>query len=130
MTSQGISPVNSKVRGITERLRPTTLKELRLFLGAVNQFNRFILDLASMCFPFRSISKRDAEWNWTDEHDKAFKRVNQDQKKVADLTHVKRNKPMRIICDASKQDLGAVLQQCEENLWKSVAYASRFLSEF
>ena len=90
MTSQGISPVNSKVQGITEKLRPTKLKEVRSFLGAVNQFNKFIPDLASMCFPFRSILRRDAVWNWTDEHKKAFKKTNQEVRKVAELTHFKR----------------------------------------
>ena len=129
MTSQGISPVNSKVQGITEKLQSTNLKELRSFLGAVNQFNKFIPDLASMCFPFRSILKKDAVWNGTEDHGKGFKRVNQEVRKVAELTHFKRNKQLRIICDASKQGLDAVLQQCEENRWKPIAYASRFLSE-
>ena len=50
-------------------------------------------------------------------------------RKVAELPHFKRNKPLRIICDARKQVLGAVLQQCEENRWEPIAYASRFLSE-
>ena len=129
MTSQGISPVNSKVQGITEKLRPTNLKVLRSFLGAVNQFSNFIPHLASMCFQFRSILKQDAVWNWTDEHERAFKRVNQEVRKVTELTHFKRNKPLRIICDANKHGLDAVLQQCEENRWKPIAYASRFLSE-
>ena len=60
LTNHGISSVNSKVQGIAEKLRPTNLKELRSFLGAVNQFNKFILDLATICFPFRSILKKDA----------------------------------------------------------------------
>ena len=42
LTRTGISPVNAKSQGITERLRPTNLKQLRSFLGAVNQFNKFI----------------------------------------------------------------------------------------
>ena len=45
----------------------------------------------------------------------AFIRVNKEVKKAAELTHYKRNKLLRIICDASKQGLGAILQQCEEN---------------
>ena len=126
MTSQGISPINSKVQGITEKLRPTSLKEIRLFLGAVNQFNKLIPDLASTCFPFRSMLKKDAVWNWTDEHGRAFIKVNQEVRKVAELTRFKRNKPLRIICDASKQSTGALLQQCEENCWKPIMYASRF----
>ena len=58
LTNSGISPFNSNVQGITEKLRPTNLKELRSFLRAVNQFNKFIPDLASTCFPFRSILKK------------------------------------------------------------------------
>ena len=61
LTRTGISPVNAKSQGISERLRPTNLKQLRSFLGAVNQFNNFIPNLAAISFPFRSISKRDAE---------------------------------------------------------------------
>ena len=129
LTSQGFSPINSKVQGITVKLRPTCLKELKSSLGAVNQFNNFSPDLASICFPFRTIFKKDAPWTWTKDHEKAFIRVNQEVKKVTELTHFKRNKPLRIICDASKQGLGAVLQQCEENKWKPISCASRFLSE-
>ena len=98
-------------------------------MGAVNQFNKFIPDLASTCFPFRSILKKDAVWNWTPEHEKAFMKVHSEVKRVVELTHFKKNKPLRIICDASKQGVGAVLQQCEENQWKPISYASRFLTE-
>ena len=129
MTKDGISPVNTKVQAITEKLRPENLKELRSFLGAINQFNKFIPDLASICFPFRSILKKDATWKWTPEHETAFIRVNNEVKKAAELTHFKRNKPLRITCDASKQGLGAVLQQYEENEWKPISYASRFSTE-
>ena len=54
MTSQGISPVNSKVQGITEKLRLTNLKELRSFLVATNQFNKFIPDMRQSVFVFHS----------------------------------------------------------------------------
>ena len=114
MTNSGISPINSKVQGITEKLRPTNLKELRSFLGAVNQFNRFVPDLATICFPFRSILKKEANCEWNEEHEKAFRRVNKEVRQVAEITHFKRNKELRIICDASKQGLGAVLQQNEK----------------
>ena len=129
MISSGILPINSKVQGKTEKLRPTKLKELRSFLGAVLQFSKFVPDLASICFPFRSILKKDAVWNWLPEHEEAFIKVNAEVKRVAELTHFKRNKQLRIFCDASKNGLGAVFQQCEENQWKPISYASRFLTE-
>ena len=129
MANERISPVNTKVQRITEKLRPGNLKKTKIFLGAVSQFNDFFPALASICFPFRSILKKDATWNWTHEHKNAFIIVNKEVKKVAELTHLKRNKRQRIICDASKQGLRAVLQQCEVNEWKPNSYASRFCTE-
>ena len=92
-TEYAISPVNTKVQGITEKLRPTNFKELRSFLGAVNQFNNFIPNLAVICSPFRSILKEDAKWIWNNEHEKAFLKVNCEVRKIAELTHFKRNRP-------------------------------------
>ena len=48
-----------------------------------------------------------------------------------ELSHFKRFKEFRIICNASKQGLGAVLQQSQENgEWKPICFASRFLPDF
>ena len=131
LSGEGVAPINGKIQGISERLRPNNLKELRFFLGAVNQLNKFIPDLASICAPFRSFLKKEAEWKWTKEHEQAFLKINQEIKSITELTHFKRNKKLRIICDASKQGLGAVLQQQQDNQeWKPVSFASRFLTNF
>ena len=55
LSQQGVAPVNSKVQGISDRLKPTNLKQLRSYLGAVNHFNKFIPNLATICFPFRTL---------------------------------------------------------------------------
>ena len=42
LTNSGISPINSKGQGITEKLRPTNLKELRSILGqSTNSINSY-----------------------------------------------------------------------------------------
>ena len=98
LTQSGISPINTKAQGISDRLRPTNLKHLRSFLGAVNQFNKFIPNLAAIRFPFRTILKKDADWNWNHNHEKAFLKINDEIKKVVELSHFKRNQDIRIIC--------------------------------
>ena len=110
LSQQGVALINNKVQGISERPRPTNLKQPRSFLGAVNQFNKFIFDVAKLCFPIRTLLKEFNEWNWKEEQENAFVTVN-------------------IICDASKLGLGAVLQQEEEGTWKPISFASRFLTE-
>ena len=91
------------------------------FLGAFTQLNKFVPDSANNCAPFRTILKKEAEWKWTRDHEKAFLKINQEVKRITEMTHFKRNKKLRIICDASKQGLGAVLQQQQSNQgWKTV----------
>ena len=52
-------------------------------------------------------------------------------KKVVELSHFKGNQDIRITCDASKQGLGAVLQQSQKNDdRKPICFASRFLPDF
>ena len=65
LLGEGISPINGKVQRITERLRPSNLRELRSFLGAVNQLDKYVPELANICAPFRSILKNEAEWKCT-----------------------------------------------------------------
>ena len=50
LSGSRIAPVNGKVQGISEKLRPTKIKELRLFLGAVNQLNKFYQTLPVFTF--------------------------------------------------------------------------------
>ena len=117
------SPVNTKSQDISERLRPTCLKQLRSFLRTVNQFNIFILSSASISFPFISILKKDADWELKDSHEKAFKKINEEIKNDVEVSHYKRNQKIRIICDASKQ--GAVLQQRQKNgEWRPICVVS------
>ena len=106
----GIFPINTKSQGISERLRPTSLNQLRSFLGAVNQYKKTKPSLAPITFPFRSILKKDAEWDWNNSHE-AFVPINEEIKSVVELSHFKRNQEIRFICDASQKGLGGVLQQ-------------------
>ena len=58
-------------------------------------------------------------------------KINDEIKEVSELSHFKRNQDIRIICDASKQGLGAALQQSQKNgEWKPICFASRFLTDF
>ena len=131
LSQTGIKPINSKVQAITEKLTPKSLKELRSYLGAVNHLNRFIPNLAQLCHELRPLLKKDQPWNWGEKHDKAIQVINEKVKQVAEVGHFKRSSPIRIICDASKAGLGAVLQQIDENNennWRPIHFASRFLT--
>ena len=127
LTQTGSSPINTKIQAILEKLKPKNLKELRSYLGAVNQMNRFIPNLAQLCFKLRPLLKKDKPWNWDESHEEAFKEINKQVQKVVEVGHFKRSENIRIFCDASKTGLGAILQQ-HENGCRPFHFASRFLT--
>ena len=52
------------------------------------------------------------------------------RKRITEITHFKKEKKLRIICDGSKQGLGAVLQQQQSNRErKQASFASRFSTD-
>ena len=102
----GIVPQNDKVQAITERLKPKNLKELRSYLGAINQLVKFLPNLAQTTHGFRDLLKTNCEYKWTKDHDKTFEKIQNSLKDIITLTHFDRKCKLRIICDASKQGLG------------------------
>ena len=64
LSGEGIKPIDEKVQAITEKLGPQNLKDLRSFMGAIIQMNKFIPKLANLCAPLRPLLKQDGEWLW------------------------------------------------------------------
>ena len=91
---------------------------------------KFIPNLAKICAPLRPSLKHDKDWKWEDEHEKTFEKIKEAIKQLTELKHFKRDLPVRIICDASKEGLVAMLQQKQEEGWEATHYASRFLTPF
>ena len=99
LTQTGISPINTKIQAITEKL-----KELPSHLGAVNQMNRFIPNLAPLCFKIRPLLKKDKQWKWDESHEEAFKEMNKLVQKVVDVGHSRKTKTSEQSVTQAKQD--------------------------
>ena len=50
--------------------------------------------------------------------------------RITEIQNFKRDKPLRIVSDVSKERLGAVLQQKADEGWQAIHFASRFLTPF
>ena len=105
------------------------MKELRSFIGAINQLSRFIPNLAQLCAPLRPLlSKEKTTWEWTNENEEALRRIKMAIQAITEIKQIKKNQLLRIVCDASCEGLGAVLQQKTDKGWRAVHFASRFLT--
>ena len=92
--------------------------------------NRFIPNLAKICAPLRPLLSKTKERKLGEEQEKAFQQTKEEIKHITEIKHFKKNQPLRIICDASKEGLGAVLQQKTDEDLQATHFASRYLTTF
>jgi hypothetical protein len=64
-----------KVEGIRNWPTPTTVKEVRSFLGFGNFYKGFISHYSEMAHPLYDLTKKNQQWHWEQEHDAAFTRL-------------------------------------------------------
>jgi len=62
--SHGISQDPQKTKSITDMSPPTTVTQLRRFLGMINQMNRFSPNLAQLSQPPRELLSSKHTWIW------------------------------------------------------------------
>jgi hypothetical protein len=121
----GIKVDPKKTEAVKRWPKPTTVKELRGFLGLANYFRRFIQGYSSIVAPLTDLTKKDASiTDWSAECDKAFQTVKQALIKAPVLAHPDFTQPFDVICDASNVGVGAVLLQHR----RPIAFLSRKFS--
>ena len=124
-TDEGVKPDKEKVQAILMMPEPSTKPELQRFIGMIQYLAKFIPDLSEKAAPLRSLLKKNAAWQWNDEHQRAYQLLKEECSKQPTLCYCDVSKPVKISADSSKCGLGAV---CEQD-GHPVADASRALSE-
>ena len=135
ISKEGIQTNSHKIKTIKKWPIPTTITELRSFLGFTNYYQCFVKGYAKIAHPlYDKISRGNAthkkrKIQWTDECQGAF-----DMLKVlctfapilafADLT-----KPFKVHTDSSSLWLGAVPYQGQDGKDHVIMYVSRALSK-
>jgi len=74
--------------------------------------------------------KKDKKWDWTEKQEKVFKKLKKKFTKEPVLAALDLDKKMRMEVDASDYATGGVLSiECEDGLWRPVAFLSKSLNE-
>ena len=124
-TTTGRKPDPGKVEAIRTMKQPENKKELQSFLGLCQYLTKFTPELASLSEPLRFLTRKNAIFEWTQQHTRAFERIKQTLTKEQELAHFDPEKETVIQTDASIKGLGACLLQ----EGKPVYYASRSIGE-
>ncbi|GJS21616.1 reverse transcriptase [Tanacetum coccineum] len=124
--SYGIIMDPSKVEAITKWPRPTTVTEVRSFLGLAGYYRRFVEGFSRLALPLTQLMRKGEKFVWTDERQESFEELKRRLVSAPILTLPSGSGGFQIYSDASKKGLGCVLMQHG----KVIAYASRQLKPY
>jgi transposase InsO family protein len=110
-----ISMDSGKLKGIQDWPVPTTVKQVRGFLGFGNFYRRFIKHFSEVAKPLNDLLKKDRKFEWTKECQDSFDELKKRFTEEPVILMPDHTKPFQIECDASKYASGAVLTQLDSN---------------
>ncbi|GJQ92368.1 reverse transcriptase [Tanacetum coccineum] len=126
VSADGIIMDPSKVEAITKWPRPTTVTEVRSFLGLAGYYRRFVEGFSRLALPLTQLMRKGEKFVWTDERQESFEELKRRLVSAPILTLPSGSGGFQIYSDASKKGLGCVLMQHG----KVIAYASRQLKPY
>lgn len=125
ISRDGIRPSETKVTALVNSPVPTSIKQIRQFMGLASYFRKFIPNLAARTACITKLTKQNQKWEWGPEQDAARKYVIDHLSSKPLLTVFNPALPTELCTDASKLGYGAILLQIVDGNKKVVAYFSR-----
>jgi hypothetical protein len=119
ISGDGISVDPSKVQEVMDWKTPTSVHQIRSFLGLAGYYHRFIPDFSRIAKPMTELLKKGVKFSWDQKCEDAFHSL-RNHLTTAPVLAQPVSKPFDIYCDASRIGLGCVLMQDNQ----VIAYAS------
>jgi len=101
----------AKLKGISDWQSPTTVKEVRSFLGFCNFYRHFIAHYSDIARPLIDLMKKDRKFDWSPDCQEAFNKLKTCFLSEPVLRNPDPSKQFAIATDASKVATGGVLLQ-------------------
>ena len=108
---------------------PKNKKELQRFLGTINYLGKFIPNLSDETAILRTLLKKESLWSFDNPHMKSVDRLKELVSSSPVLKFFDTRRETRVTTDASKEGLGALLEQKFDDGWHPIAYGSRSLTK-
>lgn len=118
-----------KVSAIADLKPPTTIKEVRSFLGMASYYRACVPDYARIAEPLTALTRKNARLHWSDDRQQAFDSL----KSLLISNHVmappRTDRPYKLYTDACDYAVGAILvQDDDDGIERVIQYVSHSLS--
>ena len=129
VSSSGIIPDPAKIEAVSNIPSPQNIKDIRSFLGLAGYYRKFIPSFSSIAAPLLQLTRKAANFTWTNACEQAFQPLKQLLCSAPILAYPDFGKDFVLHTDASDYGVGAVLSQLDDSgNQKVIAYASKALS--
>ena len=125
VSADGIYVDPQKVEAVANWEQPTTVTEVRSFLGLAGYYRRFIEGFSKIAGPLHGLTRKGVKFEWTERCEGSFQTLKERLTSAPVLTLPEGNEGFEVYSDASYQGLGCVLMQHK----RVVAYDSRQLKK-
>jgi hypothetical protein len=129
ISAQGISVNPEKVAAIASLPPPTSVKEVRGFLGMTGYYRQTVNHYAEVAEPLVALTRKRVPFSWSAAQQGAFDSLKQTLLGDAVMAFPRSNHPYLLYTDASDFACGAILCQTDENgLERVIQYVSHQLA--
>lgn len=129
ISAAGLRPDQDHVKAVADAPTPHDAPALRSFLGLTSFYSKFIPNYAVVVEPLRALLRKDCKYKWTDDAHNAFTQVKRLIVNSPALALFDPALPTIVTTDACDYGIGAVLTQLHGDSERTVAFASRTLSD-
>ncbi|XP_062085501.1 uncharacterized protein LOC133791574 [Humulus lupulus] len=126
---KGIEVDKEKIDLIRSLPPPTSVKEVRSFLGHVEFYRRFIKDFSKISTPLCNLLQKDVKFEFNEKCLVAFNLLKESLTTSPIIQPPNWELPFELMCDASDYVVGVVLGQRVDKLPHVICYASRTLND-
>ena len=128
INEQGITVQSDKVEAMLARSPPTSVKELKSFLGVTNFYRKFVEGYTNIVIPLLDLLRKNTKFEWTGQHQEAFDKLKKCLSSAPVLTYFDPSREIHLFVDASQTCIGAALTQKHGDNCLPIAYFSKRLS--
>ncbi|CAN6679349.1 unnamed protein product [Malus baccata var. baccata] len=129
ISEKGIEVDKSKVDLVRHLPSPTSVREVRSFLGHAGFYRRFIMDFSKIAQPLCRLLQKEVAFEFDDACSTTFKHLKEALTSAPIITPPDWSLPFELMCDASDYAIGAVLGQRKNKQPHVIYYASRTLND-
>ncbi|CAN6723519.1 unnamed protein product [Malus baccata var. baccata] len=129
VSENGIEVDKSKIDLVRHLPSPTSVREVRSFLGHAGFYRRFIKDFSKVAQPLCRLLQKDVAFDFTKECTSSFNQLKKLLTTAPIIVPPDWSLPFELMCDASDNALGVVLGQRKDKRPHVIYYASRTLND-